>query len=148
MAGSLIDLSGANDGGAITDAGAGAIPDGGENTALAAPPHADAVNAALNTVRSALDYGRQKYGLTQGKGQDEEPAKFTPYEGMRQSDNIEDRRGDTGAPTTGDTSRTKFDDVVDRGREFVNGYNPMSQSLGIGDVATKGAIPDEQEEAP
>lgn len=172
--GSLVDLSDADDGSqgdsGVTDLSGGAIPDGGSangdasgsasegSGANASPsagpsvtpggaganPHGDVVNTALSTVQDALNYGRQKYGLD-GKNTTDEATPDPRYDSMRHSPDIEDRRSDTGAPTMGDTSRIKLDDVVDRGREFIAGFNPMSQQAGVNDIGTAhGAIPEEE----
>jgi hypothetical protein len=77
----------------------------------------------------------------QGQGHD--------YSGFNQSNNVEDRRTEASpAPAGSEPRRTKFDDVVDRVKDFGAGYNPMSQALGINDTsktqAGSGAIDTEE----
>ena len=120
---------------------------------------ADLISLALASVDRGMDYGRNKYGLTSGGSGSGAPPPAqngdafpdgwngNPNWGsdFRRRDDIEDRRGDAQA-TMGDTSRTKFDDVADRARETWASYtNPMSQQLGINDVGSQGAIPDQEE---
>jgi hypothetical protein len=118
----------------------GSMPDTGGNN--------DLVSMALSTIDSALQYGRQKFGINQGQ-QQPEPAPgggHDSWQDMRQSGNVDDRRdesqlGNTLMSPAVNTYGNAYS-LYDRGMNALgmgdNGDaqrdNPMSQAAGINDI--------------
>lgn len=145
----------------------GDVPDDGSGGDSNGSPQQDAIQKALSTVDGVLAFGRQLHGLggdNQGAGISgassdaddgrgmpaswNQPGQGHDYSGFNQSSNVEDRRSETSpAPAGSEPRRTKFDDVVDRVKDFGAGYNQMSQAAGINDIGSNssgGAINTEE----
>lgn len=171
------------DGGAIPDPGDGDADDSSQAQPQAQPqPQAGAgdlnqtVALALGTVDQGLDYGRQKFGLSNGNGPEDpqgmlgapETGKSMPsnwntpggghdYSNFRRADeDIEDRRENDptkNQPEPGVLGKAAAmaSDFGERAMrsgksEVQRVTNPMSKALGINDISNNGAMPEPPEE--